>query len=203
MTVQQALSRPAQVRNVASQPMPFSAPWLDCCLRAMTEFGGVTEIPAHLAPTAEQRSIISRRIAELDAAMIPATRETALKAVTVLLAASSASPMSDDQASAVMIGFAVALDDIPGWAIDVASRSWLRGEGLSPGDNPAFRPTPAQIRRLSLAALLPHRTERHRLRSLLDARVVPQKTEAEREAMKARFAALLRPLAQADAAEAI
>ena len=154
------------------------------------------EIPAHLAPTDEDRLIISRLIREIDAAMAPAPRDVMLAAIMKLMTGYSGAPLSREDVMAKFSSFYDTLQDVPGWALEGACRAWSRSEGLSAGDNPAFPPAPAQIYRLARSIMIGPRRHRDRLVQLLKARPVRERADAEREAVKARFAALLRPLAQ-------
>ena len=86
--------------------------------------------------------------------------------------------------------FAMALDDLPAWAVAAACRQWLRGEGGIGGENYAFAPSPPQLRRLA---------ERHArcalgraitLERLADAIAEPEFSDEHRREMQRRIGSL-------------
>lgn len=204
MTASTALKPTGQSLSATRPPgLPSRLTTLIAAMREVDAGSMRMEIPAHLAPTDEDRSTISRLIREIDAAMAPAPMDAMRAAIGSLMAGYSGAQLSREDVEAKAAIFRVALDDVPGWALGAACRAWVRGEGLVAGDNSSFPPAPAQLRRLALAARDPVRMQKIRLQQLLAARPVRERTEAEREAMKARFAALMRPLGQTEPVEAI
>ncbi len=188
---------PSTGKSLSALPLPSLPSRTNTQLSAMREAdtGSMRmEIPAALALTDADRSTICRLIGEIDAALAPAPAAAVMTTVSALLAGYSGASLSPAEAEARARVFLVALDDIPARALASACRAWVRGEGLAAGDNPAFPPAPAQLRRLAVAALLPARMQRFRLGQLLEARPVPAVSDAERAAMGQRIAALLRPL---------
>jgi hypothetical protein len=88
-----------------------------------------------------------------------------------------------------------ALKGFPAWAIDAARQDWINGRELTGREDFQYAPAAPVFRKYAEEHAQPARGERHALRRILDARIINVPTEAQRVAMKLRFDALSRDLA--------
>lgn len=86
--------------------------------------------------------------------------------------------------------FAMALDDLPAWAVAAACRQWLRGEGGAGGENYAFAPSPPQLRRLAERQARCALGRAITLERLADAIAEPEFSDEHRREMQRRIGAL-------------
>ncbi|WP_081761414.1 hypothetical protein [Methylopila sp. 73B] len=89
-------------------------------------------------------------------------------------------------------GYAIALDDLPSWAVRRAVGFWLRSEHGAGRENYAFAPSPPELRRLALIAAAPVRGDLMRLRRLLSAEVERDITDKERAANLERLQGIVK-----------
>ena len=149
-------------------------------------------LSAAQAPTAEQRVALVAHLANLDRAMQPATMEEAATHFTALLVSFPAQQMGQEAAKAKAQAYFIALEGLPKWAISGACRKWLRGEVEDLKDvNLAFAPSPPQMRRLADTLVRDVAWHAVLIRRLLDAKVLPVRSEVECAAMAARLATIL------------
>lgn len=117
---------------------------------------------------------------------MPAT----IEAVARLLVAFPATDVTGGAAGARAEAFAIALDDLPAWAVAAACRDWLRGEGGKGGENYAFAPSPPQLRRLAERHVTVARGRAVTLELLAGAAAEREFTHEHRRQMLGRLAAL-------------
>lgn len=163
----------------------------------------VMTIPASLAPSKADRSLIARKIGDLTLLLAQTDLDYSTGKVAEMLLSFSPS-MTQSTATVRTRGYIVALDDVPTFAVVEACRRWLRHEAGKFGDpndqrNPprepdyAFPPTPPILRVLALRVAGLVDAQRQRLQDLLKAEVVDdprEHTEADRERMSNLLAEL-------------
>lgn len=140
-----------------------------------------------------QRGEVERHVAELDRFAKPGPTERIGSLVMGMLANFPRQNGTEDTGSAKGEGYALALDDLPSWAVRRACGFWLRGEHGAGRENYAFAPSPPELRRLALIAAAPVRGELMRLRRLLAAEVEREVSDAERAANFERLQSLVKP----------
>ena len=128
--------------------------------------------------TAEQRSRLSAKIAELRSACESDDSQENKKARLGLLAnLLMAYPMaggSEETGKARAGAYLAALDDIPPWAIAEAVRRWHRGEGGSKDSNYRFAPAPAELRFAAMRIIEPATSVIAHLESVLNAMTIEE-----------------------------
>lgn len=88
-------------------------------------------------------------------------------------------------------GYMIALEGLPGWAVEQAATWWLRGERGDGRENYAFAPSPPQFRQLADKATLAARSRRYEAVKVLLAR----EQRAPDPVMQARVGELMTGLA--------
>ena len=160
---------PLTAASLTNDPrMTLSLPaWLERSLTVMRTEGKTAILPHGAGLTTEHYLAVQERVRALGAALMPTPWKSKAAAVTSLLLAFPAQAMSEAAAQIRAKAFEDALADLPGWSVERARLKWLRGEV---GDmNPAFAPSPPQLRALALEAMQPAAAQRYRLTRLLAA----------------------------------
>lgn len=150
-----------------------------------------------MAPSEIQRASIVSLIAELEASLTAASEREIGTEFVKLLMAFPAQQLSETTARLRADAYFEALGDLPSWALRAACHRWLRGDV---GDvHLAFAPSPPQLRKTATEEMLPCRAQLVRLRRLLDAQVLKERSAEDRAAMAQRIAGLVGVSAFAEA----
>jgi hypothetical protein len=132
-------------------------------------------------------------------AQTPETDKTAdqvmLVTVTKMLKALAGSKRQEGEAEVKAEAYAVALEDVPAWAICAAARGWYRG-AYGPDHDYAWPPAPAVLRELAISEAKRLKGRAIELRNLLAAPVRPEYSNAYRFEMLARLEQVLKSGAQ-------
>lgn len=128
------------------------------------------EIAAERAPTADERAAIAQRRAELETALTPTDKRSAVSAITGMMLGFGGGDanLGPETLLARVEVYVESVADQPIWAIRKACRDWRDGRHGAG----AFVPSTAQFAPTVAAETLPFRNELARLRAILDAKVV-------------------------------
>ena len=119
------------------------------------------------------------------------------KALALLSASFPSQQFNPEVSDARAHGYKLALEDLPGWAVERAVAFWLRREHSEGTENYTFAPLAPQLRRLALIAFKAVADEQFKLKRLLEAKVVeePKPVSAERRALLAdQLIAAIKPV---------
>ena len=161
-----------RVVNDQGQPTkPFLKPRLRSLLdsasetRDLTDGPTITIIDRYWEPplvSPEGKSRITTLLAEYDHYLEPAPREKILARVTVLLGHFFVPDLPVAAQTALLVDWVEVLAEFPWWAIEEASREWLKSQ--------TRKPTPGDIAKLCRAAVSASRVDMWALRRMLEAR---------------------------------
>lgn len=112
-----------------------------------------------------------------DAEALP-DMETALTEIAMLIRAFPVAKLTQEQDIARVRAYAIAMDDIPTWAIAEACRRWLKGD-VPEGSNLSFPPSAPQLRALAAEELAKAKAALLRAERLLNAKVEKPKKLSE------------------------
>jgi hypothetical protein len=115
---------------------------------------------------------MSRRVEGLTASLSPREGDDRQKAMSLskLFITLGGAATSENVSEAKATIFLDVLSDLPGWAVEGGAMMWLRGQNLEASENPAFVPSPPQLRRVSRKAMEPVYREIGELRRLIKAK---------------------------------
>jgi hypothetical protein len=182
-----------------STPAPLPVP----AERALTAFSNAIEwigrrptIPAHLAPTEVQRVWLAKRVEQIDGWLAPCGEAFATEQITAMASVMASRASATAESGLRMAVYAADLSDLPCEALSKACADFRRGRA---GDG-KWLPAPGEIRAKATAYADAWRYERHRIRTVLDAKVIDAAplTDEQRAERKARFDGLLAELAARD-----
>ena len=173
--------------RVLLDPLAASPPWLIGCVKALG-VGLRPKLPAAFALTVEQRATVAEMSSRLAQHLAPASPADIGAVLALLQCAFPAAPMDPVAAKANVRAYAMALEEVPAFALEEAVRRVLKGEAGLKG---SFMPTPPQLREVANDASRPARWHAVLLRRLLEAEVEREITEEERACVAARFRTLL------------
>lgn len=176
-----------RLRQALLDPRSVSPPWLTGCLKALGE-GLRPKLPAAFALTAEQRATVSEMSSRLAQHLAPASPAEVGAALAILQCSFPMTITDPTAAKANVRAYAMALEEVPAFALEEAVRRVLKGEAGLKG---SFMPTPPQLREVANDASRPARWHAVLLRRLLEAEVEREISEEERARVAARFRTLL------------
>lgn len=127
-----------------------------------------------------ERTSLRGRLSDLAVAMRPAETVKIRTLVGALLAGYPSGRAHREDADAVLNMFVQALRDLPEWSISAACSAWNRGEAR--GRNTSFAPSPSDLRAVALEQTEEFDRERHKIKAILDAEVVPEPESDEKRA---------------------
>lgn len=170
---------------LAAEPMPSPMQSWPPALALLAETMTETWKPRPLASrplTDGERSWISTRLSSIsDAAYAAPDRKASAPDLTAFLLATASGAMTEAQATAKVAAYAVAVEDVPAWAIKQATRAWYRGDAsVYPGVDFAFQPSPAVFAKGARSIWHALRGEAVKLKQLLDARAPAEKPAGPR-----------------------
>lgn len=188
----QLAARAAALVEPSGRPAPIacSMPPSLATLRSPVQEDGRLTLTAPI-PTSVRADLLARVAALRSSLSDHATARTAAAVVGRLR---SMPRRSDEEISAAVLAdvWMLALGDpemtgiIPGWVMEDVCRAYLTGK------HGKWMPSPAEFVDACKATILPLRRAEWEMQRHLDAPVVAERTAAEREAMKARVAELVR-----------
>jgi hypothetical protein len=126
-----------------------------------------------------------------------------LVAISKMFKALAGSKKQEGEAEVKAEAYAIALEDVPSWAIVAAVRGWYRG-AYGPDHDYAWPPAPAVLRAAAISEAKKLRGRVVELRNLLDVPVRPEYSDVYRAEMLERLSQTLKSGAKmvyADAAE--
>lgn len=132
------------------------------------------------APTANEMTAMRGRLGDIARSMVPATSDEIETLIGALLAGYPVGRGHRDEVDAVLRAFRQALRDLPVWSISAACSAWNRGEAK--GKNTSFAPAPSDLRAVALEQTEEFDRERHKIKAILDAEVVPEQESDEKRA---------------------
>lgn len=132
------------------------------------------------APTTNELTAMRGRLGDIARCMVPAEVVKIRTMVGGLLAGYPNGRAHRDDPDAVLKMFVQALRDLPEWAVGAACSAWNRGEAK--GHNSSFPPSPADLRAVALEQTEEFDRERHKIKAILDAEVVPEQESDEKRA---------------------
>lgn len=144
--------------------------------------------------TQEEARILDDREAELRAQLEPATREEAEVVIGALLGMFPSAVKNPVDAQRLILGYWVALDDLPLWSLQEAFRRVVRGEGSLGVQK--FAPAPPEARQMALQLLSEHHSELKTIKLLKSARS-PEPTRSNRDARSALAEKILKGVSEA------
>jgi hypothetical protein len=122
------------------------------------------------APTEAQRADLKSHFDRLTEALKPSTSKPAHMALLAMLASMPSQALDTTDTKLRAVGYNMAIEDLPAWAIERAARRFVLGE--TPHGK-TFAPTPAIFREFVLEMLTPYRAEMDLIGDILRAKVVP------------------------------
>ena len=130
---------------------------------------GEATIYADRAPNEAQKSILSTRLADLQAALKPGVSKGSSKALVAMM---SMPTQSVDGLDLGIRGdaYRIATNDLPAWAIEKAAIRFIRGDTPHPR---TFAPSTAIFREFALTLLTGIREEIELISDILRAKVIP------------------------------
>jgi hypothetical protein len=182
----------------ASSRRPAPLPARLAALIAAPDLAGAgpLHLPAHLAPSRDERRALEQRAAELEVSLAPYTDEARVQsrivALRLVMPSTTGGESAADRAMALRL-YAHALARFPEWIVGEACARFIDGRAGSG----RFAPTPAELAAECDAIAAPLHAERHRAARLAAAGAERPVAEAERERVAAGFAALLAEIAAA------
>lgn len=165
------------------------------------QIGEVRTLPRSLMLTGAMRAALSRRVAELEGALVAGPPEQILERVAFLLNRYLAGKTDDDLAVRAET-YLEALDDLPAWIIREAIRRWFKGECGGEKRDYDFPPSEARLRDVAKRVLSVAQGQVIVFRRLLAAEPDPEISEADRARQAAEFQALAADLRTAGAERA-
>lgn len=168
MTVERLPSARSTLPAVSTTPPPSIR-----SLVAAMELIGTTW---HRPPMTEaDRSWISRRLGEVTSLLDAGhDRQRVGQTIGLLLAAFPGQGSSQEVVTARLAGYALAVDDIQTWAVEMAAKAWLRGEVDDAGQ---FAPSPPVLSKLARSYVARVQQERDGYERLLSAAEFPAPRE--------------------------
>jgi hypothetical protein len=158
-------------------------------------------LPANLILNEAERIEIERHVSELDGLCAQTPTNAAnwegatLILITELMLTLPSSQQNEAGVEATGKAFQAALDDVATWAVATGIRRWHRCEC---GENERgqsydyhWRPAPAELRRISLAAMREVKERAHILRKLLLTEPLVEFSDEHCAQMRARLATLI------------
>lgn len=169
---------------VSSRGMtPQMTPQMSFLAGAVAMWNGRPSLPHRLMPSETERASIESKIATLEAELSPASGDQIIEAVRALFLASPQQAVSKEVMQGRYRIFIAALSDQPAWAIEAAAVKWFKGQT---GGSVTFAPSSGELRRLSEAETLPHRTMIERLKRILIARPAGEQIDPDERKRVAR-----------------
>lgn len=153
----------------------------------LTDEGGTLTIDYRFAPDDSERRQLQAFISDVDAALKD-DRPNKMQPIKLLMADRASAVGSDTDAKAKAAACAIALRDLPWWAIANACEDYICGR--VPGDNREFMPSAANLATRARGHVEALRADQYRARRLLKAQPVSTPSVAEREAVQAQLAGL-------------
>jgi hypothetical protein len=150
-------------------------------------------LPAALIPSKEQKLLIEKHVAGLNAvlAMTPYEDvqhgELTLTTVTKMTLVLPSRETGDLAGEAKGEAYMAALEDVPSWAVQEAMRKWHRSE-YGPKHDYKWQPAPSTLRELAMIETYRVMGVRRKLNDLLLAEPLIEYTAVQQAAMKARLA---------------
>jgi hypothetical protein len=184
-----AMDRPGTIPSLPE----WLASLLAVCERTMT---GKPEIAASRALVPAQRQLISNYIEKLEFiyAQTPENDTTAdqimLVTITKMLKALAGSKKQEAECEVKAEAYAVALEDVPAWAIVAAARGWYRG-AYGPDHDYAWPPAPAVLRAAAVSEAKKLKGRMVELRNLLAAPLRPEYSDEYRAETLGRLRRLM------------
>lgn len=152
------------------------------------------QLPAGVALSSTERSSILARAVEIESSCLREgdAQRRILGCVAMLSEAFPAQHKdSETRAEALFQAFSIALEDLPAWSIEAATRAWIKGEV----GNKTWAPTPPQLREAAESFQLRALGIARALRRLAAAKEqAPPLSDEQRASMAERFSGLLREL---------
>lgn len=147
------------------------------------------------------RAVLTRRVAELEAALLPGPPETIIEHVGRLLSRYLRN-LEDEDLAIRAETYLDALDGLPGWTVRVAVRRWFGGKCGGPVKDYDFAPSEARLRQVADKLVDATQGQVICFRRLLVAEPEPEISEADRARQAAEFQALAADLRTAGAERA-
>lgn len=154
-------------------------------------------------PTGPQRTAITRRVAELEAATRAGPERDLLDLCGEIISEHASSKIDQGTSAIKADAYMDAVEDLPFWAVREALRRWRRGEVNASAQDLDFAPKPPRLRRIALGINDVAKGQSIRLQRLLDAEPEEALTDADREANQDRYAGLMKQLAAPSTAPAV
>lgn len=154
----------------------------------LTDEGGTLTIDHRFAPDESERRQLQAFIREVDAS-IAEDRPNKMQPIKLLMADRASATGSEGDAKARAAAYAIALRDVPWWAIANACEDYICGR--VPGDKREYMPTSAQLADRARHHMTILRADQYRARQLLKAKPVRVVSEEERARVMARMAKLV------------
>jgi hypothetical protein len=167
----------------------------------------ISTLPMDKMLTPGQRSEIEAFVTDLEF-LLDQTPESsahcraeALLLITKMLIALPSARQNEIDVEAIGESYEIALQDLPSWAAGLAVAAWYRGEcGNNARGEPydyAWRPSPADLRAIALAAAAPVSQRLKALRELLATEALVERDEEHCKVMCEQLSALARRIGKA------
>ncbi|APX84588.1 hypothetical protein BV511_07610 [Methylorubrum extorquens] len=205
LTTRSAAALPA-IDTADPASMLLLPDWLASQLAAVSDLGAgrtevdpvtrqittrVATIPASRMPTGPQRTVIARRIADLQAAIEPGPVEETIGVLGDLIQEYAPSRLDDRTVSIKAEAYLDAVEDLPAWTVRAAVRRWRRGEVSADPATLDFAPKPARLRGIAERMVLVARGQAARLQRVLDAKPEERITDAQMAANSEKLTGLI------------
>lgn len=146
----------------------------------LVDMGGRSEIAEVHAPSKTEIVALRGRLGEIARCMEPCETLKIRTMVGGLLAGYPSGRAHREDPDAVLKMFVQALRDLPEWSVGAACSAWNRGEAK--GKNTSFAPSPSDLRAVALDQTEEFDRERHKIKAILGADVVPEQESDEKRA---------------------